>query len=80
MTNINEKQPVISTVLPILHEEKGGKRIQSPQTEATQDAWGILAQAQAACQRWISSEEDDHQHGQKHHATLQIKGSQIPRE
>lgn len=33
-----------------------------------------------ACQRWISSEEDDHQHGQKHQLHNKSGGSQIPRE
>lgn len=64
-------------MLPIIYKENGGKRIQNPQAETTQDTWGM--QAQAACQRWISSEEDDHHHGQETPATLQIKGSQIPR-
>lgn len=34
----------------------------------------------AACQRWISSEEHDHQRGQKHQAHNKSRGSQIPRE
>lgn len=38
---IHEKQPVSSTVLPIVYEGRGGKRIWSPQTTATQDAWKI---------------------------------------
>lgn len=33
-----------------------------------------------ACQRWISSEEDDHQRAQKHQLHNKSRGSQIPRE
>lgn len=33
-----------------------------------------------ACQRWISSEEDDHQRGQKCQLHNKSRGSQIPRE
>lgn len=56
-------------------EEKGS---QSPQAAATRDAWGILTQAQGACQRWISSgRNENHWHGQKHHLHSKPRGLRL---
>lgn len=80
LIEIHENQPVSSTVLPIMYEGRGGKRIWSPQTTATQDeAWkipcsGLLVRGGSALKRTTISMARNTSY------TTNQGGSQIPRE
>lgn len=49
-----------------------------PSAAATQDAQGILMQAEDVHPRWISSVENDHQHSQKHQLHYKSQGLKFP--